>query len=277
MDEHDEELTYGTGLLRIAGEDRGGFNYFNEKVYERQKSIFGKKGSKKFEVEPKIRNAAMNELKNSLRYGKTRGMIVFFKDEGDKFCSDEFYDCYQLRANKYGFTNPWTVDLIETGSIGFGTYRIQRGIRVGNFYWNAKKIYELARNKDDLMITCDTYIRIPPSNTAPINRFCEMGVGFGKKSNKIKDLVFKCHSEGPKGIEEKELKEFILDNTGRKEKEVPSFSEKSYNEIFKECKPTIGFFVDKESKNITNTHRNKNALPFSNGTKYMTMDSPIDL
>ncbi len=276
MDEQYEELMYGTGLLRIAGEDRCGFHYFNEKLYEKQKSIFGKKGFKKFEVEPKLHNAAMNELKNSFRYGKTRGMIVFFKDEGDKFCSNEFYDCDQLRANGYGFTNPWTIDLIETGSIGFGTYRIQRGIRVGNFYWNAKKIYELARNKDELMVTCDTYIRMPPSNTAPSNRFCEMGVGFGKRSDRIKDLVFKCHSGHTIGIEEEELKEFILDNAVRKEKEVHGFSERIYEEIFKECKPTVNFFVDRESKNVPNNHR-KSALPFPNGKKYMIMSDPIEL
>jgi len=279
MDKQYEELMYGTGLLRIAGEDRCGFQYFNEKLYEKQKSVFRNKGLK-FEIEPELHNAAMNELKNSFRYGKTRGMIVFFEDEGDKFRNREFHDSAWIRANGYGFTNPWTLDMIETGSLGFGTYRIQRGIRIGNFYWNAKKIYELAKNRDELLVTCDTHIHVPPSDTAPSNRFCEMGVGFGKKSNKIKDLVFKCNSEGPEGIEEEKLKEFILDNTKSKEKEVHGFSEKSYNEIFKECEPSIRFLVDKESKNIPNIHRGKTenrALPFPNGIKYMIMNSPADL
>jgi hypothetical protein len=222
-----EELMYGTGLLRVAGEDRCRFNCFNEKLYEKQRSIFGNKDFKKFEIEPKFYNAAMNELKNSFRYGKTRGMIAFFKDEGNKFCSSEFYDCDHVRANGYGFTNPWALDMIETGSLGFGTYRIERGVRVGNFYWNAKKIYELTKNRDELLMTCDTHIRIPPSNTDPNNRFCEMGVGFGKKSNKIKDLTFKCcHSGHSMEIEKEKLKEFILDNTIRKEKEVSGFSER---------------------------------------------------
>jgi hypothetical protein len=278
MDKQYEELMYGTGLLRVAGEDRCGFQYFNEKLCEKQRSILNGGFDKKFEIEPELHNAAMNELKNSFRYGKTRGMIIFFKDEKDRFCSNEFYDCDQIMANGHGLANPWTLDLIETGSLSFGTYRIQRGIRIGNFYWNAKKIYELAKNRDELLVTCDTHIHVSPSDIAQSNRFCEMGVGFGKKSNKIKDLVFKCHSEGLKGIEEEKLKEFILDNTRSKEKEVPGFSEKSYNEIFKECKPTISFFVDKESKNIPNIHRDKkHALPFSNGIKYMIMNSPADL
>jgi hypothetical protein len=277
MSEQYEELMYGTGLLRVAGEDRCRFHYFNEKLYEKQRSVFGNKGLK-FEIEPELYNAAMSELKNSFRYGKTRGMIVFFEDEGDKFRNREFHDSAWIRANGYGFTNPWTLDMIETGSLGFGTYRIQRGIRVGNFYWNAKKIYELANNRDDLLVTCDTHICIPPSNIAPNNRFCEMGVGFRKKSDKIKDLVFKCHSGHLTGIEEEKLKEFILDNTRGKEKQVPGFSERLYEEIFKECKPTIGFFVDKESKNIPNNQRNKkHTLPFPNGIKYAIMDDPIEL
>ncbi len=210
---------------------------FLEKFKLKQAPIMNKNFDKSLETSPELYNASVNELSKALRFTRTRGMMVLFKEEDGKLHDSELYGNGWLEKNGYGYSNPWELDL-ERGGI----------LYVKDFLWKWKKIYEFAENRDELVVTANAYPIISLPESKVMDKMCEMVLGFKQESPKMREFIWKDmiyrHMHSRK-VHRYSISTFLAKRHNIKREDVP-FPKKLYKEVFQEHEPSVKILCKRE-------------------------------
>jgi hypothetical protein len=229
-----------SGIVKWEGVNEKTINDF----YSKQVSVLKNK-NKKFEISPNFYDAAMLELEESFRYGECRGMMVFFKEEEEKFYGNEFYDTEWLRENNYGFPCPIKPSIIK-------------------FSWNFKKLNQVAKGKNDLVIISDVipYIAFPFYDDMQRSPICKIITGFERKSDELEKLISETFYIKPKLGKRVNTRDFDGANNGfYSYYQMPfDFSEEAWNSVIEKSRPTIRLSYSNEESKIVPLYLNGKKL-----------------
>jgi hypothetical protein len=255
----DWEERYKQGMEKEFGKDWKKFNwkdyykhYEKEKIEDEKKrekiirkfndyklSFIYKNIDKRFEVTQDVFEQAKKELKGSFSYGDEMGMLMFFEEQKDSVTCEEFYDSNWVFQNDLGRPGAPMTMWIEDEKTGR-----ERRYPLGSFSWNTDKLYEKFKDrKNGVVIPSHTHpIRLKPSKTdLKYSPACTSIIGFVNENFDLKKLMDETYRTKPiwKTIEEGErtIRRRVLFDV----------NDKIYEEIEKECKPTIRIFYNTDS------------------------------
>jgi hypothetical protein len=247
------EKVHKLSKQRIEQEKR--YKELRRNFHLKQISFLEHNKNRRFEITLECYNAALRELKKSFQWGEEMGMLIFFREQSGVFHGDEFYDSDRIIRNFYGHPTPFKIWIEDS------KHKTEIPYPLGSFGFDYEKIYELAENCDGLLITCHThpYLAIPSEGDLKEKPYCGIIIGFERTSDQLKNLVHKTFYKKPKwkkeiareedyirppDMSDEEWQEFLNDVVGKEVgRRIPfHFSEKSYNNVLKECSPTVRLF-----------------------------------
>jgi hypothetical protein len=231
------------------------------KFHSEQISFIRNYENKNFEISKSFFDASMIELKRSFQNGEERGMILVFRETDGKVLGDEFYDNSWIERNKFGYTTPFRMWIIDekTGK--------EFPHPLGSFGFHYDALYEMMKSKDSLIVPFHThcYKAEPSEIDLEIKPYCGGIIGFEKVSEELKKLthdtfgvkekpykIRKAKPEDfvkPEEISEEDWNEVLKELVGKDVGERIPFkiSEDIYKSILEECKPSIRiFYTDNE-------------------------------